>query len=192
MADNQDGPARSLEALERHRRPDLAGLTHQGDRWMKHAMAPACDRCMARGDCGQYQQGGTCVLAEAYQADVMAALEAEVDVTPALRPLAEQYAHLATAVKIVDLWIARSSPFLPGAEGGYLEGQPIMAQRDKWVSRMQALANDLGLTPAAKHRMKAEKQQDAGANLAKALVELQREQPPVLEGDFEVSSSDDQ
>ena len=147
-------------------------------------MAPACDRCVGRATCDLYQAGGTCVIAEQYQADLLAALECEVEITPALRPVALEYCRLACALAIAQVFLAQAGPFLPGYENGYIEAQPIMQRRDGWSSRLQSLANDLGLTPAAKHRMKANERTHAGDILAAALAEVKRGEP-VREGEFE-------
>ena len=185
QGDAEDKRARMLAGLRTgNGRPELARLSHQTRRWLERSMSPCCDRCVGRATCDLYQAGGTCVIAEQYQADLLAALECEVEITPALRPVATEYARIATALAIAQVFLAQAGPFLPGAENGYIEGQPILQRRDGWSSRLQSLANDLGLTPAAKHRMRANEKTTAGDILAAALAEAKRGEP-VREGEFE-------
>lgn len=152
--------------------PETAALTHQASRWFGRALAPSCGKCIAREDCEAYREGGTCALAEAAQADLLAAVVEEVAVTPAMLPVAREYAKVCVGIQVIDTYLGAHSPFLPGADVGYLEPQPVMKLRGTLSSRLQSLASELGLTPAAKARLRADPDRGPGADLAAAIREL--------------------
>jgi hypothetical protein len=178
----------SREALDAHRRPEAARLSHQAERFLGRAIAPSCDHCLANETCEAFRPGGTCLLAEARQAEVLDAVMAEAQITPALEPLALEYAKTATAVQIIDTYLAHGSPFLPGAPA-YIEPQPVMTMRTKLSSRMQSLAAELGLTPAAKARLARDGEQNAAmTELARAMAQIKGQADPAappVDGDFE-------
>jgi len=57
--------------------------------------------------------------------------------------------------------------------------------RLRMSGRMEALADKLGLTPAAKFRMRQAQAVDAGAAWAAAVLDAGRAAEPVREGEFE-------
>jgi len=136
-----------------HRTPETAALTHQGNRWMGRALAPACDRCADRTRCEAFTEGGTCRLAEEQQADLMACIMALPHIRPEHEPLARAYCRDAVFIEIVSRYLGATSPFLPGADNGYLEAQPVIIEYGRAVGRMAKTADALGLTPAARARL---------------------------------------
>lgn len=180
----EDKRSRMLAGLRTGRgKPELARLSHQGRRWMERSLAPSCDACIARGSCEAFEAGATCAIAEAHQDALLQSVRAEVDVTPAVEPLVREYVKLVVGLGIIDTYIAHGSPFLPGAPA-YLEEQPVFGLRLRMSGRMEALADKLGISPAAKFRMRADEKATAGDILAAALAEVKRGEP-VREGEFE-------
>ena len=180
--DEEARRARMLAGLRTGRgAPELARLSHQGRRWMERSLAPSCDACIARATCDAFEAGATCAIAEAHQEALLEAVRPEVDTTPALEPLVREYCKLVVGIGIIDTYIAHGSPFLPGAPA-YLEEQPVFGLRLRMSGRMEALADKLGLTPAAKHRMRQQQAVDAGAVWAAAVAAAAE---PVREGEFE-------
>lgn len=147
-----EGWQQALANLE-NRTPETAALSHQGNRWMGRALAPACDRCADRTRCEAFTEGGTCRLAEEQQADLMACIMALPHIRPEHEPLARAYCRDAVFVEIVVRYLGAVSPFLPGSDTGYLEGQPVLTEYHRAVGRMQKAADALGLTPAARVRL---------------------------------------
>jgi len=175
---------------------DEAALTHQAHRWLSRGLAPSCGQCIAKNDCEQFREGGTCILAETAQAEVLAAVQAEVEVTPAALPVAREYAKAAIGLQVIDTYLAHGSPFLPGAPQ-YLEPQPVVKWRSTLSSRLQSLAAELGLTPAARARLKTDPDRGPAGALAALLVEVrkaeEKERAATVEADFtaeEVASPD--
>ncbi len=184
QADAEDKRARMLAGLRTGRgAPELARLSHQGRRWMERSLAPSCDACIARATCEAFEAGATCAIAEAHQDALLQSVRAEVDVTPAVEPLVREYVKLVVGLGIIDTYIAHGSPFLPGAPA-YLEEQPVFGLRLRMSGRMEALADKLGISPAAKFRMRADEKATAGDILAAALAEVKASEP-VREGEFE-------
>ena len=180
----EDPRARMLAGLRTGRgAPELARLSHQGRRWMERSLAPSCDACIARATCDAFEAGATCAIAEAHQEALLEAVRAEVETTPAIEPLVREYCKLVVGLGIIDTYIAHGSPFLRGAPA-YLEEQPVFGLRLRMSGRMEALADKLGISPAAKFRMRADEKANAGDILAAALAEVKRGEP-VREGEFE-------
>jgi len=161
------------------------GTKHGANRWMKKSLAPACRFCIARDKCAAYQDGGSCTLAENYQEDLLAAVQAEVTLTPASTPIALEYAKVCVALQIIDTYLGgdAGNMFMPGYPS-YIELQPVFRERLRLSARMQDLARELGLTPSARARLKAQERENAGDILAAALAEVKRSEP-VREGEFE-------
>ena len=119
----------------------------------------------------------------------MHSVRAEVDLTPAMGPVAVEYAKVATAIQIIDVYLAHSSPFLPGAPD-FTEPQPVLKLRTSLSARLQALASELGLTPMAKHRLKKDPEAGPGASLLKVFAEAEEianreRERATVDGDFE-------
>jgi len=152
-----------VAALDAHRLdPGQAALTHQGYRWWQGAMAnaalaPACDRCIAKDTCDQFTPGGTCAPAEEEQAALVAEVMALDHVRPQDHRLVREWAKVAVALDIVDAYIGRTSPFLPGADAGFLECQPVLQWRAQLSAALSRLAGELGLSPAARSRLATSK-----------------------------------
>jgi len=136
-----------------HGEPETAALTHQGRRWMNRALAPSCNHCADRERCEAYAEGGTCRLAEEQQAELIERIMALPQIRPEHEALVRAYVRDAVLVEILARYIGATSPLLPGADRGYLELQPALNDYGKAVSRMQKLAAELGLTPAARARL---------------------------------------
>jgi hypothetical protein len=152
--------------------PEVAALTHQATRFLNRALAPCCDKCAARAECDRYQAGGTCVVAEEHQAEVLAALLKLPHVQPVDEPLCREFAKVDTCLGIIDRYIAHASPLLPGSDAGYLEAQPVMKTRASLSAQLLRLAGELGLSPAARARLRADPEKGPGADLAAALRDL--------------------
>ena len=170
--------------------PDAA-VTHGATRFLSRAIAPPCSKCLAKGECDRYQDGQTCVVAEEYQAEVTAQIMALPHLQPEDRPLASEYAKQATALAIIDHYLAHAGPFLPGAEAGLVEAQPVLKLRTTISMVLVRLASELGLSPAARARLKTGGPgHSPGSELARAIAELtaqeaERRRAGALDAGFE-------
>jgi len=161
--------------------PETSALKHQGYRLLNRGLFPVCDRCAVREHCEDYQAGGTCRPAAQAQAD----LERELLALPGIDrvrdgALVAEYARVKLAIDVVDLHLAAAGLVLPGATpgaggGGYVEVQPAATFRLKLSGRLQALADALGLSPSAAHRLKANNERGPAAGIMQAFRTLEAE-----------------
>ena len=175
--------------------PGEAALTHQSHRFLAHALAPACSRCVVNGPCERFTEGGTCSLAEEAQAEVLAGVLALPHVQDEDLPLCREYAKTVVGLAIVDRYLAATSPFLPGAESGYLESQPVLKTRQGLSSALVRLAGELGLSPASRHRLRSDPDNGAAGELGRVLAEVRRaeakEKAATLDADFTAEEAGD-
>lgn len=168
-----EGKARALANLKPDR---LAATKHGLTTFLTRAIAPPCRFCIAKSECDRFREGNaTCILAEEYQAEVTAQIMALPQIQPEDRPLVLEYAKTATALTIIDRYVAHASPLLPGSDKGYLDVQPVMKQRAGLSSQLVKLADALGLSPAARAKLKVG-ERDKQGGLAAALAEISRRQ----------------
>jgi hypothetical protein len=169
--------------------PETAALKHQTDRFLDRALAPACDRCVIKEACGEFREGGTCILAERQQAQIEEQVMALPQVLPQDMPLVREFAKVATAIGIVDRYVAHASPFLPGAESGYIEPQPVMALRLRLTAQLRALASDLGLSPIARTRLASSRDVEKLLTLLRDLDKP--EDAETVDAEFETEGDND-
>ncbi len=161
------------------REANLHGPTHGAHRWLRRGLAPPCDTCLVHQThgCAAFAEGATCRLAEDAQASLTEQVLAlpHVDACgPAVRVLAVEWARLVVALQILDGWLSCVGPMT--WDGKRLDVQPAMTARLRLSTRVEALARELGITPAAQHRMR-----DSGGSAMEALARLLRQPdlPPV-------------
>jgi len=168
--------------------PETSAQTHGLHRWLERSLAPACSRCVARPDCEAFREGGTCALAERAQADLVAQVMELPHVRPEDYRLAREFAKTAVALDIVDAYVGATSPFLPGAEAGFVELQPVMRDRARLSAQLRALAGDLGLSPAARARLRV-----SGRilhPLHQAVLDAEKERAAAVDAEFTTTDSD--
>lgn len=182
--------------------PDPRAATKHGlTTYLARSIAPPCRFCVAKSACAEFSSapGATCRIAEDYQAGIQRDILALPHILPQDGPIVQEYSKLATALAIMDCYIASAGPFLPGAEK-YIDVQPVLKTRAGLSSQLLRYAGELGLTPAARARLQAT-ETGRGASLAAALADLaRRDQPAVTaeqvrlaltrdaaEGEFEVA-----
>lgn len=119
------------------------------------AIVPPCKACIIATTCTDFREadGSTCVVAEREQAQTTAAVMALEHIQDTDRPMVEEYAKVTVALKIIDAYLAHTGPFLPGADR-YIDIQPVLKQRQSLSTSLVKLSTELGLTPAARQRLK--------------------------------------
>jgi hypothetical protein len=178
-------PAGKARALANLHEPGEAALTHQAWRNLASGLFPVCDKCAARDRCTEYREGGTCTPAARAQAAQLKAIMALPQVTEMDRWAAEEYARIATALRIVDLHLAHAGLFVGDGAGSYLEEQPVMRLRMKLSNALRQWAGELGLTPAARKRLEQEHQADSAVAVIAELRARYTDAPVALEGEVD-------
>lgn len=173
--ENQGGGPKTPEGRDRalaNLHPDpRAATVHGAHTFLTRSICPPCRLCVARGDCEGFRPGdATCQLAEAYQADTAAAIMDLPQIQVEDRPLVLEFSKVATALSIIDRYIAHASPLLPGTDDGVLEAQPVMKTRASLSNQLVKLADVLGLSPAARMKLKSGKD-PVGSAWARAVIE---------------------
>jgi len=154
--------------------------THGTHRWLRRGLAPPCDSCLVHQTygCEAHAEGATCRLAEesaeALTEQVLALPHVDA-CGPAVKVLALEWARVVVGLQILDGWLSCVGQMT--WDGKTLGVQPAMMARLKLSSRMEALARELGLTPAAQHRLR-----DSGGAAFERLARLLRQpDPPPVE-----------
>ena len=139
--------------------PGQAALTHQAVRWQKSGLFPLCRKCILRKKCEVYDEEDedkTCPLAQEAYDHLIESIRALPQIQPEDLPLVVEYARQSIFVQIIDTWIGEAGPFLPGAEEGFLEPQPVLTGlRYTAAGHIARLSDRLGLNPAARAKLKA-------------------------------------
>lgn len=191
---NRGGGPKTAEGLEKVKAnftypPEEAPLKHQGHRFLGRALAPSCGQCIVRQECEEFREGGTCVLAERAQEELLASLLALPHILPQDEFLCREYAKWATFCAIVDRYLSATSPFLPGSAQGFIDAQPILKQRSSATSLLTRLASELGLTPAARKRLSTDVDRGPVAELVQAFAAVAKEdaarKAAVVDAEFE-------
>jgi len=131
----------------------------------------------------------------------VAQVERDLRALPGILPqdagLCAEYARLLVLRDVIDLHTANAAGvFLPGADKGYIEAQPIMDLLLRLSARLQALANDLGLSPAARSRLRTDPDRGPGARIADVFRQLEdedraeREKAQALDAEFTTADQD--
>jgi len=154
------GRARALANLQSP--PEkLAATKHGLGRFLSSAIAPPCRVCIARTTCDRFRDGdATCIVAEEYQAQVIADLMVLPQIQAEDEPIVREYSKWATALLILDKYIANASPLLPGSDQGFVDVQPALKERVKISSHLLKCADALGLSPAARAKLKVSDRKD--------------------------------
>lgn len=163
-------------------------VKHGAYRWINKTLAPNCDNCICRDLCDKYTPGANCAHAEAAYQETYDSVMALPHVSPHHHPIVRDYAKMVVALEIIDRYLTVIGMFVE-KENGDFEVSGLIGQRDKWSTKVQALANDLGLSPAAESRLRLNREAGHMAELAKAFAELDRETDnettTAIEGEFE-------
>jgi len=173
--------------------PETAACKHQLYRFLDRGLWPVCARCAAREDCPDKTEGGVCGPAQAAQESIFRQVMELPHVRPEDAGLVAEYAKLTVACEIVDLHVARAGLVL-SSEGEPVAAQPILGERLRLSAALRALAGDLGLSPAARSRLRQDPDRGPGAEMAR-LVRAAREaeeaeRREVVDGDFSAEEDD--
>lgn len=158
MSDEATGRERQLAALDKHRRPKLAHLTHQAIRWRNRGLFPLCRKCILAEKCELYDADDsdrTCPIAQEAYTNLVATINALPQIKPEDMPVVIEYARQVIFIQLVDIWIGEVGPFLAGKRRGSLEPQPVLAKlRYTAAGHIARLSDRLGLNPAARAKLK--------------------------------------
>ena len=145
--------------------PQTAALSHQGYRFLAHSdtkglgLLPLCKHCVLKDKCPEYsaEEGAVCAPARAAQERLLGQLLSLEQIDPVQDlPLVLEYVKSAIFLQIVDKYVTEAGIFLPGAEEGYLEWQPVLKTRWTCANSMAKISDKLGLNPVARARLKLE------------------------------------
>lgn len=154
---NNGGGPKTAEGQERaiaNLQPSEASVVHGGYAWLRSGVAPWCDQCPARSLCPEYRAGDRCRPMEIAYEGMVVQVMGMPHIEPHHEPLVREYSRHVCGLEIVDRWLALEGLVLPGDEGEQARVHQLLVARDRMSTRMESLANNLLLTPAAAVRSK--------------------------------------
>lgn len=181
--ENQGGGPKTPAGLERAKAnlQPWAPTTHGLFTWTTRGIGPPCDKCPMAGECDRYSKGGRCVVAAEKLQAIVAQIMAEPHIQDSDLPQVVEYARCVVGLDIASLHLDQTGPYLPGAEAGLLDVQPAQNWRLKLAALQLKYADALGLSPAARLKLKIGAGADPvkpGASWARAVIEAEFEEEP--------------
>lgn len=145
-----------------------------------------CDKCACL-ECPEKAAGERCRIEARYIAARREELHQVTHITPADWPAVDLLIWQEVRIDRARRFLAEAGEFLPGAEKGYVEWQPVAQALPALMNSYNRMLAALGLTPAERRKLEDRGESGAAAGLAAAIREIaDRERSgEVLEGDFE-------
>lgn len=181
-----EGQARALANLPD---PPTAALQHGVEG--RIGLLYPCDKC-AVTECPDKLEGARCRREASFIATRREELHAVQHITPADWPAVDLLIWQEVRLDRARRFLAQAGEFLPGAEQGYLEWQPVAEKLPALVNSYMRQLQALGLTPAERKRLEEKGDAGTGASIAAALREIaagERRQG-AIEGDFEAQDAE--
>lgn len=193
---NNSGGPRTPSGLARVTRnlgdPGRANLRHGGYAWLHRGVAPMCDSCEDSEECEYHEIGRRCQIAIEGHAELTRTVMALDHVKPEAEVIVRDYATWVVLLWIANREVARSGLFV--GEGSKRRQAAGVELQHRASTRVQALANELGLTPASQVRLRLSQQGGVGMALMAAVMEAEelrqqeqaRRDAETVDGQFEL------
>ncbi len=181
-----EGRTRALANLPN---PETAGLQHgvQG----RAGLLYPCDKCVC-ADCPEKLAGARCKIEAQYIAARRQELHQVPHITPADWPAVDLLIWQEVRIDRARRFLAQAGEFLPGADKGYVEWQPVAQGLPALMNSYNRMLQALGLTPGERKKLEEKGDAGAGASIAAALREIaaQERTRGAIEGDFEAQDDE--
>lgn len=156
-----EGLARCAEASGRaHTRHGLYAMVRGGP-------FPGCDLCLLAADCVDFQEGRECVQAALTMTEVLEDLAKRPGIAETAGHLVNIYARRVVMLAVIERHLAADGAFK--LVDGVIKASDLLDLRERVEGALWRAANDLGLTPGARSRMKL---LSAGDDAQQKLFEL--------------------
>lgn len=176
-------PAGKSRALANLQDPQTATLLHGVA--SRAGLLYLCDKCVC-ATCPQKTPGARCRIEAEFIAGRRAELQAVPHITPADWPAVDLLIWQEVRIDRARRFLAEAGEFLPGADKGYIEWQPVAERLPALVNSYMRQLQALGLTPGERKRLEEKGDAGAGASIADAIRRLAagEREAEALEGDF--------
>lgn len=132
----------------------IANTVHGAYFWISNMRGPACRRCILSDECEEYAADGRCQQIEELYTTTLRQVMALPQVEPIDAPLAAEFARWTCVAVLIDQWTDAVGMFKLAKDERRLDYQPVLTLRGTATSKLLQLSEALGLSPAARQRLK--------------------------------------
>jgi len=164
---------------------EIANQRHGAYTWL-NGRAPACRTCVFHRakPCPDYRDDleARCKPVEDLYDTTVQHILSQPQIEPTIDlPLAAEYARWFVTGALCDRWLQEVGLFR--SVKGRLDSQPVMKLRATVTAKLLQIADALGLTPAARVRMRQAAEDAPGLAAARAVLQLEAERRQTVEAE---------